>query len=99
MTKNRATLSDRSVDQFLNELASNSPAPGGGSVAAFSAALGAALTSMVCNLTFGKKKYADIEGEMKIVFKKSEELRHTFTKLVDEKILLLVPALIPFIFH
>lgn len=48
-------LVDKTVSDFLNELASNSPAPGGGSVAALSGALGAALTSMVCNLTVGKR--------------------------------------------
>jgi len=52
----------KSINAFLDELASSSPAPGGGSVAALSGALGAALTSMVCNLTIGKKKYADVEA-------------------------------------
>ncbi|MBP1649290.1 MAG: methenyltetrahydrofolate cyclohydrolase, partial [Bacteroidetes bacterium] len=47
--------SKQTLRMFLDELASSSPAPGGGSVAALSGALGAALTSMVCNLTIGKK--------------------------------------------
>ena len=54
-------LTDKPVTTFLDELASNAPAPGGGSVAALSGALGAALISMVCNLTVGKKKYADVQ--------------------------------------
>ena len=54
-------LTERTVSQFLDELASNSPAPGGGSVAALAGAVGAALSSMVCNLTVGKKKYADVQ--------------------------------------
>lgn len=72
------------VNEFLDELASNSPAPGGGSVAALSGAIGTALTSMVCRLTIGKKKYADVQPEMEDVLKKSEELRGTFSKLLDD---------------
>ena len=72
------------LKSFLDELASSSPAPGGGSVAALAGALGAALTSMVCNLTIGKKKYADVEDEMKKILKQSEELRGRFTVLVEK---------------
>jgi formiminotetrahydrofolate cyclodeaminase len=72
------------LKSFLDELASSSPAPGGGSVAALAGALGAALTSMVCNLTIGKKKYADVESEMKKIVKQSEELRERFTVLVEK---------------
>ena len=76
-------LTEHTVSKFLDELASNSPAPGGGSVAALAGALGAALTSMVCNLTIGKKKYAEVEPEMKMVLGKSEELRGIVTRLID----------------
>jgi len=76
--------SKQTLRMFLDELASSSPAPGGGSVAALSGALGAALTSMVCNLTIGKKKYADVEADMKKIVSQSEELRNTFTVLVDK---------------
>ena len=76
-------LVEAKVTTFLDELASSSPAPGGGSVAALSGALGAALTSMVCNLTIGKKKYADVQGEMINVARQSEQLRQTFTRLID----------------
>jgi formiminotetrahydrofolate cyclodeaminase len=72
------------LKNFLDEIASSSPAPGGGSVAALAGALGAALTSMVCNLTIGKKKYADVEGEMKKIVKQSEELRAQFTALIEK---------------
>ncbi len=75
--------SRKSLNTFLDELASSSPAPGGGSVAALSGALGAALTSMVCNLTLGKKKYADVEGDLKRVLEQSEQLRDQFTSLID----------------
>ena len=77
-------LTEKTLNKFLDELASNSPAPGGGSVAALSAALGSALTSMVCNLTIGKKKYASVEGEMKHILQQSESLRHTFASLVEK---------------
>lgn len=73
----------KSLNAFLDELASSSPAPGGGSVAALSGALGAALTSMVCNLTVGKKKYADVEEELKNVLVQSEHLREQFTELIE----------------
>jgi formiminotetrahydrofolate cyclodeaminase len=76
--------SKRTIKMFLDDLASSSPAPGGGSVAALSGALGAALISMVCNLTVGKKKYADIEDDMKKILAQSEELRATFAGLVDK---------------
>jgi len=74
----------KSLSGFLDELASSSPAPGGGSVAALAGALGAALTSMVCNLTIGKKKYAGVEEDMKTILKESEELRARFTLLIDQ---------------
>jgi formiminotetrahydrofolate cyclodeaminase len=77
-------LTAKSLSQFLEELASSSPAPGGGSVAALSGALGAALTSMVCRLTIGKKKYADVQQEMGSVLRRAEELRSSFFKLADE---------------
>lgn len=76
--------SKQTIKMFLDDLASSSPAPGGGSVAALSGALGAALTSMVCNLTVGKKKYADVEPDMKKILVQSEELRNTFTALVEK---------------
>jgi formiminotetrahydrofolate cyclodeaminase len=77
-------LTKKTVNAFLDELASSSPAPGGGSVAALSGALGAALTTMVCNLTIGKKKYAEVEADMKKVKAEAEKLRTRFTELVDQ---------------
>lgn len=73
----------QTLQAFLDEVASSSPAPGGGSVAALAGALGAALTSMVCNLTIGKKKYAEVEGELRNVLTQAEQLRSQFTVLVD----------------
>ncbi len=77
-------LTDKTVTKFLDELASNSPAPGGGSIAALSGAIGTALISMVCKLTIGKKKYLDVETEIKNILTKSEELRQSFTNLVEK---------------
>jgi len=76
-------LIDKPVTQFLDELASNAPAPGGGSVAALSGALGAALVSMVCNLTVGKKKYADVQAEIEILLGQSEALRQELADLLE----------------
>jgi len=77
-------LTTSSVQEFLDQVASNSPAPGGGSVSALAASLGASLTSMVCRLTIGKKKYADVQKEMEEVLKKSEMLRANLTSIIDE---------------
>src|SRR5262245_12711668 len=76
-------LADTPISRFLDELASSSPAPGGGSAAALAGAAGAALTSMVCRLTIGKKKYAGVEEEMKELLEKSEDLRSMFTRMID----------------
>ena len=75
---------DKTVSQFLDELASDSPAPGGGSVAALAGAAGAALVSMVCNLTIGKKRYADVQGEMEAVLEQTELLRKELTQSIDK---------------
>lgn len=77
-------LTERTISHFLDELASNSPAPGGGSVAALAGAAGAALSSMVCNLTVGKKKYADVQAEMTAVLQETEKLRKELTLLIDK---------------
>jgi len=84
MIEEQGPLASMKVNSFLSELASNSPAPGGGSVAALSGALGAALSSMVCNLTVGKEKYTDVQDEIKTTLRKSEQIRKRLTKLIDE---------------
>jgi len=77
---------ERSLDRFLDELASKAPAPGGGSVAALSGALAAGLVSMVCNLTVGKKKYADVEEDIKNILAQSEALRRELVNLLEEDV-------------
>jgi formiminotetrahydrofolate cyclodeaminase len=79
-------LTNKPVFQFLDELASSAPAPGGGSVAALGGALGAALVSMVCNLTVGKKKYVDVEKDIQDILQKSEGLRHRLVDLLQEDV-------------
>jgi formiminotetrahydrofolate cyclodeaminase len=76
-------LTQQTVTDFLDALASNAPAPGGGSVAALSGALGAALLSMVCNLTLGKKKYAAVQDEISSLVAQTEALRHRLTDLLE----------------
>jgi len=84
MIKDQGPLAGSKVHGFLSELASSSPAPGGGSVAALIGACGAGLVSMVCNLTIGKEKYSDVEDEIKKVLRSSEKLRNELIKLIDD---------------
>lgn len=74
---------DKTLKQYLDDLAAKLPAPGGGSAAALTAALGAGLLSMVVNFTLGKPKYAKFEKELKKIFDRSEKLREEFLNLVD----------------
>jgi glutamate formiminotransferase/formiminotetrahydrofolate cyclodeaminase len=60
---------------FLDAVAADTPAPGGGSVAALAGALAAALTAMVARLTLGRKKYAAVQAEMETLVAESERLR------------------------
>ncbi len=77
-------LVDMTIREFVDELSRDSPAPGGGSVSALVGALGAALSSMVANLTYGKKKYRDSWDDMLKVGLKAQELKYEFLKLIDE---------------
>ena len=77
-------LIDMTVAGFIDELASDSPAPGGGSVSALNGAIAAALTSMVGNLTIGKKKYADVEEEMGKIVSRVSEIQKELLEAVDK---------------
>ena len=81
-----AQIKDTAIEPFLDQLASNAATPGGGSAAAIIGAMGAALVSMVCNLTVGKKKYADVEAEMKDVLAKTEALRKKLTSMIQDDV-------------
>ncbi|QJD30922.1 methenyltetrahydrofolate cyclohydrolase [Methylococcus geothermalis] len=68
-------IKDQPIQQFLDELASKSATPGGGSAAAVMGAMGAALVGMVCHLTVGKKNYEAVEAEMAGVLARADALR------------------------
>ena len=76
-------LAERQVDDFTKVLASDAPAPGGGSAAALAGAVGAALTAMVCTLTAGRKKYAEHEEFVLGVQAEAESLRKQFIDVMD----------------
>lgn len=76
-------LSSLSISNFIDELSSGSMAPGGGSVSALSGALSAGLTSMVANLTYGKKGYIHSNKKMKEISIKAQELKGQLLGLVD----------------
>lgn len=76
-------LAELQVSAFADLLASDAPAPGGGSSAALEGALGAALTAMVCGLTVGKKKYADYQTLAVDTQKKAEDLKARFIDVMD----------------
>lgn len=76
-------LAQETVEDFLARLASAAPTPGGGSAAALAGALGAALVSMVCNLTIGRSRYVDVEEDMEALLARSEEVRSRLTSLID----------------
>ncbi|CCE25154.1 methenyltetrahydrofolate cyclohydrolase [Methylotuvimicrobium alcaliphilum] len=75
-------IKDKSLQTYLDELASKTPTPGGGSAAALMGAQAAALVGMVCNLTIGKPKYAEVEAEMGVLLDRSEALRERLTGMI-----------------
>ncbi len=78
---------------FLEELASVNPTPGGGSAAAYSVAMGAALSSMVGRLTTGRKKYIEVESQMWNLIERSEKLRMELSEAVKEDSLAFVQVM------
>lgn len=77
-------MKDLSITSFLDELSSKAPTPGGGGASALVGAIGCSLGSMVGNLTLGKKKYADIEEDIKVLIGTSERLRNELLDLISE---------------
>jgi len=73
---------DKTCKEFADVLASKEPIPGGGSTAALVGALGTALGRMVGSLTVGKKKYAEVEEEMKQLMAEGEQLQDELIRLV-----------------
>jgi Formimidoyltetrahydrofolate cyclodeaminase (EC 4.3.1.4) len=76
-------LLETTVGQFLDRLASSAPTPGGGSVAALTGAMAAGLITMVCDLTIGKKQYADFEAEAKAIRERAEAYRAELQQLAQ----------------
>ena len=77
-------LSEKSCPEFARSLASREPVPGGGGAAALAGALGAALASMVGNLTLGRKKYAAYEEDIRRILDRAEAVRERLLALIDE---------------
>ena len=77
-------LIKETVEGFLNKVASDEPAPGGGSVAALAGANGAGLFAMVCRLTIGREKYASVEADMKAALGELVPLQKRLIELIDE---------------
>jgi len=73
---------EQSLQRFLGELASSASTPGGGSAAAVMGAMGAALVSMVCNLTIGRKDCQEVEPEMRRALSEAEPLRQRLTAMI-----------------
>ena len=74
---------EQQLQTFLDQLASSASTPGGGSAAAIMGAMGAALVSMVANLTVGKKKYEDVQEEIQGFLDQSEALRERLTGMIQ----------------
>jgi formiminotetrahydrofolate cyclodeaminase len=77
------SLASKSLDDFLAELASAEPVPGGGSVAALGGALAAALVAMVCQLTIGKKGYESASTELETILPRAESLQYELRELMQ----------------
>jgi len=75
---------DRQLREYLDDLASAKPTPGGGSTAALSGAMGAALVCMVARLSLGKAEYAAVHAEVEEVVQSAEVLRARFQTLISE---------------
>ena len=77
-------ISEKTCVDFVDVLASKSAVPGGGGAAALTGAIGIALGSMVCNLTIGKKKYAEHEESVKSILEKARSLEKDLIGMIDE---------------
>ncbi|WP_235839002.1 cyclodeaminase/cyclohydrolase family protein [Desulfosporosinus metallidurans] len=80
----RLNLKEFSLSEFAQEVASSSPAPGGGSVAAYAGAQGSALVAMVCRLTLGREKFSAVQHEMKSLLEDAVARQERLLALVEE---------------
>lgn len=74
----------KTIEEFLDDLSSSNSIPGGGSAAALSGALNAAVISFIANLTVGKEKYKEVEAEAKEILTESEELKKEMLLMIDQ---------------
>lgn len=77
-------LVEKNSKEFIDILASKAPVPGGGGAAALVGAIGMALGSMVCNLTIGKKKYAQHEDDVKEILFQAEKIQKDLLDMIDK---------------
>jgi glutamate formiminotransferase/formiminotetrahydrofolate cyclodeaminase len=82
--RQRGALVSLPVDRFVDEVSSESPAPGGGSVAALAGSLAAGLSAMVANLTVGKKGYETAWDELSAVAERAQAVKDRLVRAVDE---------------
>lgn len=78
------SLVELTITEFAKVLGSDAPAPGGGSAAALSGLNGISLTKMVCELTLGKKKYADFQAEVEAIHQETVRLQETLLAAIDK---------------
>ena len=84
LERDNKELANLSVESFVDEVSSSSPAPGGGSVSALSGSLGAALMSMVANLTYNKKGYEEYNQRISDIGISAQKLKKDLLILIDE---------------
>ena len=84
MSDDATIYSKDPLQTYLDDAASGKPAPGGGSVSACAGALGAALVSMVCNLTRGREKFADVDAQVQKLVVRSEAARAKLERLLQD---------------
>jgi formiminotetrahydrofolate cyclodeaminase len=77
---------EKPIAKYLEDAASNMPAPGGGSVSALAAALGASMSCMVANFTIGKEKFKAVEPQAKQLLEQSAVIMKACSRLIDEDV-------------
>ena len=82
---------NKTCTEFIDVLASKEPVPGGGGASALTGAIGMALGSMVGSLTLGKKKYAEVEADIKAAMDKAAALQKELLRLVDQDAVVFEP--------
>jgi len=82
---------EKNCTEFIDVLASSAPVPGGGGASAYVGAIGMALGSMVGNLTLGKKKYADVQEDIKKILSQAVLIQNSLIDLVEQDALVFEP--------